>query len=55
MPRVVLAIRARPKGVSLKPAVSPSPEPCALSSPGVTASSVTIRSCRRPGPERPTA
>ena len=34
MPRVVLAIRARPKGVSLKPAVSLSPEPLRLELPG---------------------
>ena len=34
MPRVVLAIRARPKGVSLKPAVSRSPEPLRLEFPG---------------------
>jgi hypothetical protein len=53
MPRGVQANSASPSGVAAMPWRSSTPAPPLLISPGVSASQLTVRSCSRPGPERP--
>src|SRR3546814_8337831 len=51
-PRSVWSSRQSPNGLGCQPQRIVNPSPRRLNSPGVTASCVTNRSCRRLGPER---